>query len=179
MLTLHDNRLLSDPNIVYDEADCRGNIAAKTLLRAVSHRYIKGAQRNGPFLLQFTDLHASNIFVGEAWNVTCLLDLEWVCALPSEMLVVLYWFTGYKVNGPKGDRLEEFNTIRYEFIRILDVKERKVGAKHRTSLSVVMEEMWDSKGVWFWYYIESVNAMYYLVADRLCPQYGESLSPKV
>lgn len=179
MLTLHDNRLLGDPNIVYDEADCRGNMAARALLRALSHRYIKRKQRNGPFLLQFTDLHASNIFVDEAWNVACLLDLEWVCALPSEMLAVPDWLTDCKVDEIKGDRLDEFDTTRREFMRILDVEERKAGTEHSLSLSAVMEEMWESKGVWFWYCIESVNAMYYLVADHLCPRYGEFLSPKV
>lgn len=179
MLALHDNRLLSDPNLVYDEADCRGNMAAKTLLRALSHCYIKRTQRNGPFLLQFTDLHASNIFVDEAWNVTCLLDLEWVCSLPSEMLAVPYWLTGCKVDEIKGDHLDEFDTIRREFMDILDAEGRKTGTKHGLSLSAVMEEMWESKGVWFWYCIESVNAMYYLVADHLCPRYGQSLSPKV
>jgi hypothetical protein len=32
--------------------------------------------RHGPFPLQLTDLHASNIFVDEDWNITCLIDLE-------------------------------------------------------------------------------------------------------
>lgn len=36
----------------------------------------------GPFLLQLTGLHASNIFVNNDWNVTRLIDLEWVCSLP-------------------------------------------------------------------------------------------------
>ncbi|RMZ80972.1 hypothetical protein DV738_g2348, partial [Chaetothyriales sp. CBS 135597] len=94
LLELEGRGLLHDPNMIYDGDDCRGNMAAKTLLRAVSHHYINKARRNGPFLLQFTDLHASNIFVDEAWNITCLLDLEWVCALPSEMLAVPYWLTG-------------------------------------------------------------------------------------
>ena len=179
MLTLHDNQFLSDPNIAYDEADCRGNMAAKTLLRAISHLYIKRANRNGPYLLQLTDLHASNIFVDEMWNVTCLIDLEWVCALPSEMLAVPYWLTGCKLDEIKDDRLEEYDAVRREFVDVVKAEERKMGTSRSLSPSVSMEEMWDTKGVWFWYCVESVNAMYYLVADHLCPQFGESLSSKV
>lgn len=32
MLTFHDHRFLSQPNAVYDEGDCRGQMAVKTLL---------------------------------------------------------------------------------------------------------------------------------------------------
>ncbi|KPM34648.1 hypothetical protein AK830_g11926 [Neonectria ditissima] len=179
MLLFHDNRLLTDPNIVYDEADCQGNMAAKALLRALSHKYIKRELRNGPYVLQFTDLHASNIFVDEAWNVTCCIDLEWIAALPAEMLAVPYWLTGCKLDEVEGARLSEFDEIRQEFMLILKEEEKKAAASHSIPLSRVMEEMWDSKGVWFWYCLESVNAMYYLVSDHICPQYGASLSPKM
>ncbi|KAL6869397.1 hypothetical protein ACO1O0_000722 [Amphichorda felina] len=129
-----------------------------------------------------TDMHASNIFVDEMWNVTCLIDLEWVCALPSEMLAVPYWLTGCKLDEIKDDRLEEFDAVRREFVDGVKAEERKMGTSRSLSPSVSMdsmEEMWDTKGVWFWYCVESVNAMYYLVADHLCPQFGESLFSKV
>jgi hypothetical protein len=40
------------------------------------HYYVKRERRNGPFYLQLTDLHASNIFVDENWNIAYLIDLE-------------------------------------------------------------------------------------------------------
>lgn len=40
----------------------------------------------GPFILQFTDLHASNIFVGADWNITGIIDLDFICSLPHDML---------------------------------------------------------------------------------------------
>lgn len=153
-----------------------------TLLRAISHLHIKRANRNGPYLLQLTDMHASNIFVDEMWNATCLIDLGWVCALPSEMLAVPYWLTGCKLDEIKDDRLEEYDAVRRESVDVVKAEERKMGTSRSLSPSVSMdsmEEMWDTKGVWFWYCVESVNAMYYLVADHLCPQFGESLSSKV
>ncbi|KAF4633269.1 hypothetical protein G7Y89_g4840 [Cudoniella acicularis] len=90
MLILHKNSFLSNLNAVYDDDDCRGQMAARALLRMLSHYYIERKRRNGPFYLQFTDLYASNIFVDEQWNITCLMDLEWVCALPAEMLAIPY-----------------------------------------------------------------------------------------
>lgn len=107
MITLHDKYFLSNPNAVYDAGDCRGQMAARTLLRAVSHHYVKQEFRNGPFLLQLSDFHASNIFVDEEWNITCLIDLEWVCAVPAEMLAVPYWLTGRAIDGLRREHLDE------------------------------------------------------------------------
>jgi hypothetical protein len=90
MLALHDGSFLANQNAVYDAADCRGQMAARALLRTLSHHFFTRERRGEPFRLQLTDLHASNIFVDNDWNVTCLTDLEWVCALPAEMLAVPY-----------------------------------------------------------------------------------------
>ncbi|TVY91114.1 hypothetical protein LAWI1_G004340 [Lachnellula willkommii] len=51
MLTLHENRFLSNPNAIYDASDCRGQIAAGVLLRMLSHHYVLQKHRNGPFYL--------------------------------------------------------------------------------------------------------------------------------
>ena len=51
LLSLHDQSFLSDPNAVYSDADCRGRMAAKVLLRALSHHFIERERRNGPFYL--------------------------------------------------------------------------------------------------------------------------------
>lgn len=71
---------LANPNAVSSMDDYLGQMAAKTMLRALSHHYIQRESRNGPFRLQLTDFHASNIFVDKEWNITCIIDHEWVCA---------------------------------------------------------------------------------------------------
>jgi hypothetical protein len=109
MLTLHENSFLSNPNAVYDDDDCRGQMAARALLRMLSHYYIERKRCNGPFYLQFTDLHASNIFVDEQWNITCLMDLEWVCVLPAEMLAVPYWLSGHGIDEIMDNNLTHRN----------------------------------------------------------------------
>ena len=64
-ITLHDYRLLSNPNAIYDAEDCRGQMSQRTLLWALSQHHIRRERRTGPFLLRLLDFHASNIFVDE------------------------------------------------------------------------------------------------------------------
>ncbi|KAK4158267.1 hypothetical protein C8A00DRAFT_28772 [Chaetomidium leptoderma] len=174
MLTFHDQRFLRQPNAIFSDGDCRGQMAVKALLRVFAHRYIRRERRHGPFLLQLTDLHASNVFVDDDWNVTCLIDLEWLCALPAEMLCVPYWLTGCSIDEIQEERYDEFNEIRQEFMRVFQEQERRTRTEHGIAIADVMHDMWDSKGVWFWYCLASINAMYFLLEGRLCPE--DSLS---
>lgn len=171
MLTFHDQRFLSQPNAVYSEDDCRGQMAVKTLLRVLSHVHIDRELRNGPFFLQLTDFHASNILVDKDWNVTGLIDLEWICALPAEMLDVPYWLTGCAVDEIKDEKFDQFDEVRQEFMNVFEEEEQTTQRKiqHRITLSETMQNMWESKGVWFWHCISSVNAMYFLLEAHLYP----------
>lgn len=175
MLNMHDNRLLSNPNAIDDEQECRSQMATRTLLRCLVHHFISRERRNGPFLLQFTDLHASNLFVDQDWNITCLVDLEWVCALPSEMISAPYWLSGVGIEEITEEHLENYKGIVQEFIRIV----RDTGSEthgHCSMLAGIMRDMWDSQGIWCWYCLESVNAMYFLAADHICPRFSTAFS---
>jgi hypothetical protein len=178
MLAFHDQRFLSQPNRVFNEEDCRGQMAVHTLLRTLSHKYIKRETRNGPFVLQFTDFHESNIFVDQEWNITCFIDLEWVCALPTEQLAVPYWLSGKGVDQIGGKGFDEFDKVRGEFMGIFEEEEYKTrdGRQHDISLAEVMHDTWKSKGVWFWHCIESLDAMYLLVERQLCKPFSRTLS---
>jgi hypothetical protein len=85
LLTYHDNRFIHQPNAVEDATDCEFQMTVKTALRAVGHQYFNRDLRNGPFVLYFTDLHQSNIFVDDNWNITKFIDLERICSLPIEI----------------------------------------------------------------------------------------------
>jgi hypothetical protein len=182
MLTFHEHRFLSQPNGVYDAEDCRTQMAVHTLLRTLSHHYINRETRDGPFVLQFTDFHASNIFVDQEWNITCLIDLEWICSLPMEQLAVPYWLSEKAVDEIAGEHFDEFNKVREDFMHIFEAEENELktrdGRKHGISLANVLHDTWESKAVWFGYCIESVNAMYLLVDRQLCkPFSGSSAHP--
>ncbi|KAM0439598.1 hypothetical protein ACHAPT_000690 [Fusarium lateritium] len=176
---MHENSFLSNPNAVLDDADCRGQMAIQTILRTLSHHYIKRERRHGPFILQLTGFHASNIFVDEEWNITCLIDLEWICSQPIEMLSVPYWLVGHSIEDIQGEQFREFDQIRQEFMEIFSQEEQRMPMAYGVSLAGAMHEAWEPKGVWFWYCIDSVNGMLYLVADHLCPRFAVSMGPKV
>ncbi|KAH6612909.1 hypothetical protein B0J18DRAFT_470260 [Chaetomium sp. MPI-SDFR-AT-0129] len=174
-ITFHDQRFLHDPNAAESEPDCRAQMTVKTLLRAFSHRYISREHRQGPFLLQLTDLHASNIFVDDDWNVTCLIDLEWMCALPPEALDVPYWLTSRGIDEIEDEAYEEFSKVREEFMDALREQEvenglweKGPGQGHDLSVPQIMQKSWESKGTWFWHCVTSVNAMYVLLESHLC-----------
>ncbi|KAJ0160130.1 hypothetical protein CTA2_8510 [Colletotrichum tanaceti] len=177
MLSFHDRRFLRHPNMVYDEEDCRAEMAARLLLRMLAHRYIRHDRRNGPFVLQLDDFHASNVFVDAEWNITSLIDLEWLCALPVERLAVPYWLTGCAIDGIRGDRGEEYNRSREEFMNVFEAEERNVTADV-SSLSRTMRETWESGGVWFWQGMMSINAMSTLFTDHICSRFSTRLSPR-
>lgn len=103
ILALHDRAFLAQRNAIFDTADCRGQIAARALLRTVSHFHVSRERRAGPF-----HLHASNLFVDDDWNITCLIDLEWISSVPAEMLAVPYWLTGRGIDELVGDELVQF-----------------------------------------------------------------------
>ena len=128
------------------------------LLRAMKHHFILPSLRNGPFIVQATDLSQSNIFVDKDWNVTCLIDLEWICALPVEMLSVPYWFAPNDLSDNIEDRYDRFSIEREKFLPILNEELHSAPLGHQLEITSVIERMWASKGVWFWACIESVNA---------------------
>lgn len=106
----------------------------------LSSYIVKQGRRNGHFHLQFTDLHASNIFVDENCNITCLIDLEWVCALPAEMLDVPYWLTDRGIDEIVDDDLCEFDEVRQEFIEIIEEEVNMALKKHKPTLASIMRK---------------------------------------
>ncbi|KAL8420339.1 hypothetical protein RB594_003211 [Gaeumannomyces avenae] len=78
MLTFHDESFLNNESAADSEETCQMHMAVKTTLRALAHRYTRHESRNGPFVLQHTDLNKGNVFADNEGNVTCLIDLEWM-----------------------------------------------------------------------------------------------------
>ncbi|TWU77210.1 hypothetical protein ED733_008680 [Metarhizium rileyi] len=177
MITLHDNHFYSNQSAADDESDCRAQMAIRTMLRTLSHHYIQKDYRNGPFLLQLTDIHPSNIFVDNDWNITCTLDLEWLCALPPEALSAPYWLTGCRINEivdkDEDERWTAYDSVRREFMQVFSEEEARV--KLAWPLTTIMEDMWQSKGTWFWHCLESVDGAYYLMHDHLLPQFSAEI----
>lgn len=86
LLTTHDNRFRHQPNAVNNLGDCIFQLSSLTGMRTTAKSFFQQDLRRGPFLFSLTHLHQSNIFVDDEWNVTYLVDLEWACTLPIEMI---------------------------------------------------------------------------------------------
>lgn len=171
-LTLYDNHLRHDPHAARDEDDARERIAIRTLLRVMSHHFVIRRYQNGPFLLQLTDFHQSNIFVDEGWNVTCLIDLEWLCALPAEMLSVPPWLANCSIDNVIDERYDQFDEARKIFLEVMDKEAQNIRQEHDIQVAGTMRDSWLSKGVWFWACLRSVNAWLFVFEDHILPRFS-------
>jgi hypothetical protein len=172
MLTLHDNYLLHFPHAVRDDDDARERMTIRTLFRAVMHHFVLPDRRGGPFLLQLTDFHQSNIFVDDDWNVTCLIDLEWICALPVEMLAVPYWLTNCSIDGIIDGEYAPFDEARQAFLAAMDEEARRMRFEHDIPITSIMQDSWSSKAVWFWACLRSLNAWLFVFEDHILPRFS-------
>ncbi|WXC50847.1 hypothetical protein QX201_010548 [Fusarium graminearum] len=171
MLTLHDNHLIHNPHAVRDEEDAEERITLRTLLRVLAHFFVLPERRSGPYLLQLTDFHQSNIFVDKEWNVTCMIDLEWICALPVEMMRVPFWLTNRRFERIV-DHYEDFDDARKEFLSSMDQELEHVEVEHDIQITRTMRQSWDSKGVWYWACIESTNGWLFVLEDHIIPMFS-------
>lgn len=160
LLSYHDHRFLNQPNAVFHEEDGRKQMAEMVMLRAVGHHFISRNFRNGPFTLRLTDLHDGNIFVDKFWNITYIVDLEWACSLPIDMLDAPYWLTGLGVDEIQGDEYRAYDVIRQEYMRVLKEEEAQQGLPYSFGLAEHIEAGWRNGRYWYYLCLRSVNAMY-------------------
>ncbi len=113
----------------------------------------------------------SNIFVDDDWNVTCLIDLEWICSLPIEMLAVPYWLTGRGIDELTGNDLDEFDKVHQEFVETLEMEEATTAPDRQPALAHLLREGWNSGSVWFWRCLACLDAIFPLVEDHISPKY--------
>lgn len=147
LLRIHDNRLKNQPNAVLNVPDAGYQMSALAGMRTTLPLFFRREFCRGPFVFSLTDLHQSNIFVDDNWHITCLVDLEWACSRPIEMVEPPYWLTNKAVDSMDP---EEYDSHRTELMAVLAAEESKM-PKDRTMprLSRVMEDAW-SRGT-FWY----------------------------
>lgn len=121
--------------------------------------------------MTLTDTHPSNILVDAEWNITCLIDLEWACSRPIEMIHPPYWLTNKGV-----DELDsaEYDVIRKEFMGILETEEEKLGlaASGRPPLprlSNVMSREWETGTFWYTLGLSSVSGVFTIFTKHIRP----------
>lgn len=172
LLGCHDNRIRHRPNSVLDQGDAQLQLSALTMMRALIPHFTDREQRQGPFTLMLTDLHQSNIFVDEHWHISSLVDLEWACSLPAEMLHPPCWLTGHNIDDITDDHLDAYRERHSEFMAVFEDEERSMasGGNH---LANRMRAGWESGGFWYAHALQSFSGLYHLFIQHIRPRYGE------
>lgn len=191
LLACHDKRVRGHPNSIIDEDDGHSLLSALTIMRALVPQFTDQERRHGPFSLMLTDLHQSNIFVDDDWNVKSLIDLEWTCSQPTEMLRFPHWLSGRTMVEVTDEALVTYNERYEEFLTILESEQTTSGTQSDTETETevetektqkdenvtpfaeIMRAGWDSGNVWYFNALESFSGIYNLFIQHVQPEYGE------
>ncbi|PYH91223.1 hypothetical protein BO71DRAFT_332716 [Aspergillus ellipticus CBS 707.79] len=170
MLAFHESRLSNQPNAVNDVQDCLFQIAALTVMRTIRQLFFRPELRRGPFYMSFTDLHQSNIFVEDAWNIMSLVDLEWACARPVEMIHPPFWLTNQSV-----DEIDfaEYEKIHTEFLSVLAEEELKHASQRSLHLHRIMEDGWTKGTFWYALALDSPTGLFRIFYDHIQPNFSK------
>jgi hypothetical protein len=168
-MDFRDQALRTQQHAAFDKDDCILQMSHHTNMRVVMPHLID-VYYGGPFVLQHTDLHASNLFVDEDWNIVGVIDLEFLCSLPPDMIEVPYWLTVKEINLLS---MENHDRTHRDFMRIFEEEEKKlIVVNDRHPLSSSVKDAWYSGAAWFWYGIQSINGITSLMEARIWPIFG-------
>ncbi|RHZ69166.1 hypothetical protein CDV55_106186 [Aspergillus turcosus] len=174
LLTCHDNRIRHQPNSIIDYSDGESQLSALAIMRALVPHFTNRELRYGPFILMLTDLHPSNIFVDGNGHVTCLIDLEWTCSQPAEMLRPPYWLTGRGIDQITDEHLEAYRARHEEFMAIWEEEERAYGSA--VPCADLMRAGWTSGNFWYFSAVNCFKGLYNVFLQHIQPLYGASAS---
>ncbi|MCJ1340090.1 hypothetical protein MMC09_005384 [Bachmanniomyces sp. S44760] len=171
-LAFHDNRVKYQPNGTTHIGDGIHQISALTMMKAVSSLFFRRDLRRGPFMLNLTDLHQSNILVDEDWNIKCIIDLEWACSRPVEMLHPPHWLTNKSVDTMDAD---EYDKVHREFMDIFVNVEEELLAEDPeiTKLSPIIKQGWEMGTFWYVLALQSPTGLDRLFYDHIQPRFAK------
>lgn len=147
-------------------------------MRALLPYFTDRDLRQGPFFYRLTDLHQSNIFVDDQWNIKYLIDLEWACSLPAETMRPPYWLTGHAADELDGERLDTFSKAHDKFMEIFEEEEKRYlplfnACAYRTN---IMRRGWEVGNLWFFQALDSPKGLLNIFSDHLQPRFAPSQS---
>ncbi|RDW68765.1 uncharacterized protein DSM5745_08525 [Aspergillus mulundensis] len=176
LLSCHDSRLRHAPNSIRDKADGEAQLSTLTIMRALLPHYSCRNYRRGPFIMTLTDLHQSNIFVDSDWNVNALVDLEWACSQPVEMLHPPYWLTSRGVDQLyKGEHLDAFSKVHAEFLGIFEEEEQAYSQAGNKTLGLtnIMRRGWEIGSFWYFHALETPKGLYNIFLEHIQPRFAK------
>lgn len=178
LLASHDERMRHQPNSIHHEQDGRDQLAALTMMRALLPTFTDRRLRHGPFVMTLTDLHPSNIFVDDGWRVTRLIDLEWACARPAEMLSPPHWLSSASAGRSAlgideliGEEGARYAAAHGDFVRAFESEERaRHGSDERTR---VLRACWDRGSFWYMQALDAPSALLAIFMFHIQPLFSK------
>ena len=174
MLKFREEAFSAQPNAVNDEEDCHLQMLHITMLRLLKSQFVD-SHSEGPFVLQLTDLHSSNIFVDDDWNIIAIIDLEFMCALPPSMINVPYWLTVDNIDDI-AENMDVYNKMHKTFLGVLQSEEQNANLQSYIQLASAIQESWTSYSSWFYRSLTSINGMAYCLEDHLYEKFNFNIS---
>lgn len=171
ILSFHESRLRHQPNSVLHLEDGLYQTSALTVMRSIWPCYFSRKFLRGPFFLSLTDIHQSNIFVDEEWNIKCFIDLEWACSRPLEMIHPPYWLTNQAIDLIS---LDEYRALHEEFMAVLEVEEMKMSSDSPLVLHSALQESWDKGTFWCSLALNSPTALFKIFYDYIQPRFSRA-----
>jgi len=171
ILDCHSQRIRHVPNSINDLDDGQLQVGIIALMHSVSGHFTDRKLRSGPFVLTFTDMHQSNIFVDEEWNITAMIDLEWACVLPLEMLRPPHWLSNKNVDQLTDENLTSYESLHREFVRAVEREETSIARNYSTSPSLTMNKGWRVGNFFYFAALNSFVGMCNLFTDHIQPKF--------
>lgn len=170
ILAFHESRLRHQPNAVNDIKDSLFQMAALTTFRAIRQCFFQPELRRGPFFMTLTDLHQSNIFVDDNWNIKCLIDLEWACSRPVEMIQPPYWLTNQSVDTIDA---AAYGELHKEFMCAFSEQLSQMPSPSGEQLYRTLQKGWDKGTFWYSLSLDSPTGLFRIFYDHIQPLFSK------
>lgn len=172
IFSFHESRLRHQPNAVSHLEDGFYQTSALMVMRSVWHCYFRRDLLRGPFFLSLTDLHQSNIFVDDNWNIKYFIDLEWACSRPVEMIHPPYWLTNQAIDLINVD---DYESVHKEFMEAFADEEQKITPGSETlCLYPILQQGWERGTFWCSLALNSPTALFKIFYDYIQPRFSKT-----
>ncbi|KAL2024692.1 hypothetical protein VTK56DRAFT_6893 [Thermocarpiscus australiensis] len=147
------------------------------MMRALLPNFTSRRFRAGPFVPTLTDLHQSNIFVNDDWHITRLIDLEWACVHPIEMLSPPYWLSSPSAGKSAlgidqliGLKLDKYAERHREYLEVFESEE--LALYNSDECTRILRACWENGTFWYMQALDCPSALYALFMFHIQPRFA-------
>ncbi|EXJ77476.1 hypothetical protein A1O3_09702 [Capronia epimyces CBS 606.96] len=151
--------------------DGLAQIEALTAMRACLLTFLPWNSRYDPFFLSLSDLHQSNILVDDDWHIKYILDLEWACSRPIEMIRPPLWLVNHAFDDLVDENLANLKVACDEFLSVLEQEEKASFHKNVVSLAETMRNNWSTGRLWYFRALDSLTGLYGVFLNHIEPMF--------